>query len=418
MAIQGLRDTSNFVTNARPENWREMILLLYPNSAQAAKAPLTALTAAMKTRSVDDPVFHWWEKSLDDRRFALHATSGDLDAPAAGTPQTLTLASGENAKTLVENDLLRVMQTGEIMRVASDPTSDEAIPVVRGFAGTTPTAVDANGANINPYIMVVGSAYEEGSLAPSGVSYDPTEVYNYTQIFRKTMEITNTAAKTRLRTGDQVKEARRECLEYIGIDMERAFWFGKRSTFTKNGKPGRTMNGIYNQMDSNNIYSFSNGQVDMATLETRLELLFRYGSNEKVAFCGNKALSALSQVVRKNSHYHIEANVTEYGMKVTRLTTPFGELVFKAHPLFTQASGGTNGGGTSYYDMNTWVWILDMDNIGYVHMADRDLKFQGDLEAVGQDAMKSGYLAECSVELHHASTHHLWKQFDTGIVDL
>jgi hypothetical protein len=67
--------------------------------------------------------------------------------------------------------------------------------------------------------------------------------------------------------------------------------------------------------------------------------------------------------------------------------------------------------------MNTWVWILDMDNIGYVHMSDRDLKFEGDLEAIGQDALKAGYIAECSIELHHASTHHLWKQVNTAAVD-
>ena len=417
MAIQGLRDTSNFVTNQRPENWREALLLLYPNSAQAAKAPLTALTTAMKTRVVDDPVYHWFEKSLDDRRLELHATNGNLDAPAAGTIQTLTLASGSNAKTFVENDVLLVMQTQERLRVVSDPTSDTQIQVVRGFASTTPTAVDADGANINPWLLNIGSSFEEGSLAPSGVSYDPTEQYNNLQIFRKAMEITNTATKTRLRTGDQVKEARRECLEYAGIDMERAFWFGKRATTTKNGKPLRTTNGIYNQMDSNNIYSFTNGQMDLSTIEQKLEEVFRYGSSEKVGFAGNKAIMAFGQAVRKNSSYQIEGGVTEHNMKVTRITTPFGELVLKAHPLFTQSSGGTNGGGTSYYDMNTWIWILDMDNIGYVHLTDRDLKYEGDLEAVGQDAMKAGYIAECGIELHHASTHFLWKQCAEGIID-
>ena len=67
MAIQGLRDTLNFVTDQRPKNWREGILLLEPNGM----APLTGLTSAMSKRVTDDPEFNWWEKSLDDRRFKL-----------------------------------------------------------------------------------------------------------------------------------------------------------------------------------------------------------------------------------------------------------------------------------------------------------------------------------------------------------
>lgn len=55
MAIQGLRDTSNFVADQRPQNWREGIMLLYPNG----KMPLLALTSVMKSRSVDDYTFNF-----------------------------------------------------------------------------------------------------------------------------------------------------------------------------------------------------------------------------------------------------------------------------------------------------------------------------------------------------------------------
>lgn len=54
MAINGLRTTANFVTDQRPKNWRETILLLYPNG----KAPLTALTSLMKSEKTDDPEFN------------------------------------------------------------------------------------------------------------------------------------------------------------------------------------------------------------------------------------------------------------------------------------------------------------------------------------------------------------------------
>lgn len=410
MAFQGMRDTMNFAANERPENWRQMIAFLYPNG----KTPLTALTGAMKESSTDDPVFHWWEKALDDRRLAL---GQNLAASAAGTVEVWTLAAGSNAITFVANDILLVEETDEQVRVYSDPTSNTAITVVRGANGTTPAVVTYAGAGVNPNVLAIGSAFEEGSLAPTGANYDPNERYNYTQIFRRTSEITGTAAKTKLRTVQAVKDQRRELLEYFGVDMERAFWLGIRSTGTLNGKPRRTTAGVYNQMSAGNIYPFANGAVDMDTIETRMEIIFREGSNEKVAFCGNKALSAINTAVRKNSAYQWTTGEKEYGMNVTRLVCPHGTIVFKTHPLFTQVSGGTTA-GVPYYAMNTWAFILDMAEIEYRYMKERDVQYEGDLQAVGQDGLKFGYKGECGVELHHPTTHHLWTQVDHGVEDV
>lgn len=414
MAIQGLRDTSNFATNERPQNWRAAYLYLYPNG----KAPLTALTTAMKSSSTDDPTFNWWELALDDRRLSL---GQNIAASAAGAVEIWTLNGSDNAKTFVANDVLLIEQTQELVLVYADPTSDTSIQVVRGWAGSTPAAVTYTGAGINPNLLGVGSAYEEGSLAPTGVNYDPTQRYNNTQIFRRTLEITRTAAKTRLRTVDAVKEARRQCLEYINIDMERAFWMGRRSSGTKNGRPYTTTAGIYNLMSSGNIYAASaqgqTGKLDMDTLESYLELFFREGSSEKMVFTGNKGLLALQQIVRKNSQYQFTSGIKEYNMNVTRVTTPFGDLVFKTHPLFTQNTGGTTG-GTAYYGMNTSWFVLDMAEISYRYLRDSDLNYQGDLAAVGQDAMKSGYIAECGIELHFPSVHFLLTGVNAGIEDL
>lgn len=410
MGIQGLRHTANFVANERPENWRQGLLLLYPNSAEAAKAPLTALTSMMKSRSIDDPVFHWWEKVLDDRRLQLTA---DLTQ----TNTTLTVAG--KARTLKAGDVLMVEQTGEVVHVIADPANDGEILVTRGIAaGGVGTAVTHNGAGVNPHILVIGSAFEEGSMAPTGINFDPTERFNYLQIFRSTLEMTRTAAKTKLRSTDQVKEAKREALEYAGIDMERAFWFGKRSATTKNGKPLRFTAGIRDQINSlapTNIKTFS-GAIDMDELEAQFINLFKYGSSEKLAFGGNQALATIQAIVRKNSHWNIQNGLKEFGMSVTRLTSPFGELVFKSHPLFTQSAGGTTG-GVAYPGFTASMAILDMSNIQYVHLTGDDLRYEPDLKQNGLDGEKSGYIAEAGIELHHAECHHWWNNVSAAKVD-
>lgn len=407
MAVQGLRDTSNFVANQAPENWREGILLLQPNGM----APLTALTSLMKTRKTDDPRFHWWEKDMQTRRVALTANMANA---AAGALTQISIADG--GLGFKANDVLKFEESSEIVLVATDPTADTALLVQRGFSGSTPAAIAFNGAGVNPNAICIGSAFEEGSLAPTGVAFDPNERYNYTQIFRSTLELTRTAMKTRLRTGEAIKEAKREALEVMLNDVERALWFGKRSSSVKNGKPLRTMNGVLEQIDPTNIVNNTDGTFTMTELEGWLERAFAFGSNEKMAFTGNRGLTALNQVARKNSAYQIHTGEKEFGMNVTRFLCPHGTLVVKSHPLWNQQSGGTTN-GTAYFGMNSTMVILDAADLKYVTLEGDDIRYEAKLEANGMDGSKSGYIGELSLEMAFAKAHFMIKGLNQGIAD-
>lgn len=419
MPIQGLRTDENFLTTQRPQNWRQTMLLLYPNSSDIAKAPLTALTSLMKSESTDDPVFHWFQKTLDARRLKLAAA---VTTGAATLTVDPTFQSGTDfatAKITKAGDILLVEGTGEILRVNADPSTDDTVPVTRAQAGTTGTAIDPAAAGANPYVTVIGSAMEEGSLAPTSVNYDPIELNNYCQIFRSTLSITRTAQKTRLRTGDAVTEAKRECLEYFGIDMERAFWFnGKKQLTTVNGLPARFTAGILQQIKDgapqNVVAAPAGGLIDMNFLEKNTELAFRFGSSEKMAFGSNLALLALQQAIRKNSFWRIETGIKEFGLTVSRFITPFGELVFKTHPLFNQMQGGVTA-ATPFLSIANNIYILDMQNIRYRYVD--DVMYEKDLTPIGLDGLKSGYKAECGLELHHAPSHYIITGVTGGTAD-
>ncbi|NJM09441.1 MAG: DUF5309 domain-containing protein [Bdellovibrionaceae bacterium] len=287
MAIQGLRDTENFVANQRPTNYREGIMLLEPNGS----TPLYALTSMMKSQDTDDPRFAWWEKELEARRVALGA---DID-----TSQTsFTLVGG--ALGYKDGDLLRAEHTGEVLLVNGDPTVDTTIVVIRGYGGTTAVAITYAGAGVNPNLMKIGSAYEEGSNAPTGVNFDPEEKYNYTQIFRSTLEMTATAMQTRLRTGDQVKEAKRETFQYHKLDIEDTLWWGVRFQGVRNGKPIRMTQGVINSIPAGNLQA-AGSTTTMLQLEEYLRRAFQFGSSEKMAFCGDTAALVLQQIIRRNS---------------------------------------------------------------------------------------------------------------------
>lgn len=407
MAIQGLRHTANFVNDQRPKNWREFILLQWPNGSM----PLTALTSLMKKDSVNDPEFYWWEKKMQGQRLEL---DDDIDNT---TDTTLTVKAGD-AWRVAEGHLLLVEETGEIVRVTSDPTQNDEIVVARGYSDSTAASIaDIEAAGTNPHLTVIGTAFREGAAAPKGINYDPEKVYNYTQIFRNALEMTRTASKTRLRTGDQVKEAKRECLELHGNEMERAFWFGKPWEGTQSGTPIRTTGGIMHFLDAGSrVETVSGGELDMEGLEEYMLEAFKFGSSEKMAICGNRALLTLQQVVRKNTAYQFMQGQKEYGMNVSRLISPFGELVLKTHPLWNYAPGGVTA-GTAYAGLDSMMAILDMSYIKYRPFTDADTKYKPDIQENDLDGMKSEYLTECGLEIANPENHMVIKNMQAGVAD-
>lgn len=423
MAIQGLRNTTSFDTPAgrRPQNFREAILMLYPNGGGVEKAPLTALTAVMRSESTDDPVYHWFTKQLQDRRLKLAANLNNTDV--AGAVVNVTVDSSYNgAFSVKEGDLVMVEQTNEIMYVNTTPAASGVVQVIRGFdltAGAALTAVAFAGAGVNPFLVVIGSAFEEGSAAPDPVSFDPVEIFNQTQIFRGTYGITGTAAQVRTRTGAEEAELKREALENFSIDMERGFFFGKKTTTIRNGQPLRTTNGVLSFVPAERRFAAPAGVMTFDWLEGVLLDIFRYGSSEKMVFCGSTFLTAVSQMVRKNGqgNYDLSDEIKEYGIGgIRRLRGPTGTLVLKSHPLFSQMVGGTTA-GTAFTSLDNAAVVLDMRNLRYRFLRNRDVKFQDNLQLPGVDAKLAGWIGECGLEVHHPYTHAFISGVKSGAKD-
>lgn len=413
MAIVGLRTAEDYIAQYkdRPENWRMGILMLEPNGS----APIYALTSMGKSSATDDPVFHWFEEERNAYRMQM---SADLDA--TGGSDTVSLVSG--GTLLKIGDILRVEQTEELLEVTA-VTSDTSITVTRGVGGSTVAAVTVAGAGVNPNLLLVGSAYEEGSDAPAGRTYNASERSNQCQIFRDTFQVTNTSRETNMRTGDTVKEDKRRCFDKHQTAIERAVIFGRKATTTRNGRVLRYMDGIVPQIPAGNIVApggnFSmaaDGSWELQYFEDYLRHIFTYGSNEKMAYCGNRFLLAVQQVCRRNSQYELSPIVKEYGMNVRRVTTPFGELVMKTHPQFNEVSSGITT-AVAYSAMDTWGLIIDWKFLKYRYMRNRDTKYEPDLTQKGQDGLQAGYITECSIELEFAKCFGLIKGWRSGAAD-
>lgn len=409
MAINGLRDTSNFIATARPLNWREGIILQMPSDAG-----LFAMTALMKSKKVsDDHQFNWYEKSYPSQRFALQA---NIAAASAGDADTVSLETNAGDE-IRAGYVLQVEETGEQLLVTSNPSTD-TISVQRGFAGTTPTTVDYDGSGVNPYTFVLNEVSEENSAAPQPMVRDAARRYNVTQIMRHTYAISRTAKSTRVRTGDEVREMRRETLMLHNQAWERTLWEGQRWEGTKNGRPARQSGGILwymGQYASDNVVDNAGTAVDMDQLEAWLQSAFKWGSRDKMGFVGDTALTAIQQVIRKNTAYNIEYGVKEFGMMVNTLHSPFGRVHLKEHPLWKLQPGGTQT--TAYYGRDSWLAILDMQQLVWRFMPGANTTHQNKLEENDTDGQMAGFITEAGLEVHQPENHYIIKGFASGAAD-
>jgi hypothetical protein len=412
MAFLGMRGNGDWATDQRPKNWRETMLFLFPNG----DAPLTALLSKMKSEKTDDPEFYWWEKGLPTQR----ATATGVYTDVLSTAYTTGGESGDVLYVKMSAADVAQFRIGhQVLLRNSDNYADDTNGKV--------TSKITNGANSyitvslledDPTttgiadcdtILIIGNINPEGGAMPDAIAYDPTKTYNYTQIFRNSLSITRTARKTKLRTGDQYREAKRECLQLHSIEMEKAFLWGVATEGTgDNGKPERTTDGLITAIrgssDAVNAHFVTDTTVPGITgaswldkgeefLDYYLEQIFRYGSEERMAFVGSGVILQLNKIIKLYGNYTLTPKTVSYGIKVMEWTTPFGTLYMKRHPLFSYEA--TN--------RNTMV-IFDPADIVYRYIDDTTFYDDPDKKNTGRnriDGTDEEYLTECGLEYHH-----------------
>lgn len=382
-SIAGLRGTLDWGTDERPKNFREMILWRNPNGS----APLTALMARMKSESVNDPEFSWWEEELN----AIRVTSDATGLSASSTALGLT-AGGLD---LVAGDILLVEKTetatydNELLEVSS-VTSDTAVVVKRGAAGTTAATT---GVSFNA--TKVGNVYEEGSTSPDTSTRNPTKLTNYCQIFKTAYQITGTAKGTFARTGDPLKNDKKRKMFDHSTAMEFAWMFGVPYEDTSGTEPKRFTGGLRNFITTNSKVYTTTPTEDQFLDDTYKVFDYDAGTagNERIVFAGNGFLNSLNKLARNSSSTRInfDGSIKAYGMQLQRWILPQGTLYVRTHPLLNTHAFYTNS-----------AFIIDPSALIYRYM--RDTKMQDNIQANDADSQKGQWLSECGLEIRHEKT--------------
>lgn len=385
------------------------MLQLYPNG----DAPLTAILSMMKEESTDDPEFNWWTKSLATQAATVVSVYTDVltteytTGGSAADTLYCKIATEAACKEFRPGHQVLLRNTTNYQ----DDTNAKVSAVVLNGASsyitvklleadpTTTGIADCN------RILIVGNINAEGAAMPKAIAYDPSKHYNYTQIFRTPLSITRTARKTKLRTGDQYKEAKRECLELHSIEMEKAFLWGIRTeNVGDNGKPERTTAGLVRSVidNSGNVSDFTSDTDFTDTswlsggeewLDIQLEQIFRYGSQDRLAFAGSGVVLAINKLIKEYGNYEFTSKTTDYGIKVKTWVTPFGDLHIKIHPLFSYEATNRN-----------CMVVFDPKDINYRYIDDTTFYNDPDKQNTGRnriDGTDEEYLTEAGLEFHH-----------------
>lgn len=386
MAILGLRGTGDWGADERPKNFRETILWRQPNG----QSPLTALMAKMGSESTDDPEFAWWEEQLDTVRMQVNGVLTNV--------ATTFVVDNGDATNLVAGDLLLVEKAdqaaydNEIIEVTA-VTNATTFTATRGAAGTVAAAVPDNA-----FLTKIGNVYAEGSGAPSASTRNPGKKFNYVQIFKTAYELTESAKKTKTRTGDPLKNDKKRKMFDHSVAMEWAFLLGRRSETTgANGKPKRTTGGLRSWLTTNvTIFGGGGPALNEDNFMNAILPVYNYASgagDERLVLCGNQSLMAINRLARDSASSNINhtETVKVYGMQLQKWILPQGTVYLKTHPLLN-----------NHPVYSASMFVIDPSSLKYRHF--RDTKPQDNIQAPDSDTEKGQWLSEVGLEVQHEVT--------------
>lgn len=371
--VTGQRGTLNVAQEQRDIDMAEAISLLQPTAQ-----PLTVLSKRAEQRATGNPKFEWEEDDLEPRFDAIN--------DAAGYADSATDLTVDNGAYFAQHDLVIVTRTGEMIRVES--VAANVLTVERGVGSTAAALLD------DDELYIIGSAQPEGDTSKPARSSNPSNVFNYTQIFRKPWDATGTwrASRNKTRPNDWPYQAKKAGIEHA-LDIELSFMFGYRSEDTSGSQPVRTTKGAIQYVTTN--VTDAGGTFTETEWNTVMRDAFEHGSDRKIGLASGLSISVLNAFAL--GKLETRQGESTYGLAVMRYISPFGTIDLVRHPRF---QGAEYGG---------YILILDMDEVKYRYLAseeaNRNTHIRENIQESDRDGRKDELLTEAGLQFGQEKKH-------------
>jgi hypothetical protein len=293
---------------------------------EAEVAPLVAFLEKAKPETTSNYKFEWINKSIGTP-FA-YATTGYSDSAT-----DIVVGAGE-AKQFTVGDIVWNPATGEHMRVTVVTVGTETLTVVRGFGHAAAIVVSGQ------LLVLLGSAHAEGGLSPDAKTLISSLDYNYTQIFKTSINLTRTENQTARYDPKDPKmvQLRKEAMILHMEERERAYLFGERKLDVGGATPIHTTRG-FKSCISTNVIDFS-GSFTKLKFDQAIEQVNRYGGRNKVLMSSSSLLNAIHSEVFNKSNMLITEKTKEWGLSISRYKSPYGDIDIVYHRLLSQVLDG------------------------------------------------------------------------------
>lgn len=415
----GIFTTAQLTQDLSRKSFAGAITRLMPNGS----APLFGLSSMLAEETAVQIEHGFFTKTMI---FPWFKINGAQSGTTAGVTETWTVSAVSPApgtQSIIPGMILQSAATSENVLVVA-VNSNTSVSVIRGFGDTTKVAAVADTTSF----FQVGNAYEEASIRPNSLVINPVRITNYTQIFRNTWAISDTIRATQMIAGDtNVAESRQDCAAFHAADIEKALFFGQKTTSTRNGQPIHTMDGLVALTSDTTYYppAFPTANVSVAgattnftQLESFLDPVFNQTTdpktgNERVLFCGGQAKRVINNIGRLNSTYMLVDGQTNWGLQFATFKTSRGTFRLIEHPLF-------NSNAT----WATWAVAVDLATFRIAYLGDRktqNREFNADMKDVdpvdnGIDAVGGTLTTECTCVVKNPPANAIIKNLTAAAV--
>ena len=397
--LQGVDSGINaLIQDRRDVEFGDAILNLEPNAA-----PITVLLGRLAKKSVHDPEFRWFEEDPIGHYVTL-TTGFDSSATSITVPDATIFYEDDVIKATMVNSSGALVE--EMMLVTAVNYSTDTLTVTRAYGEST--AQNFSGADSDHPIEIVtlGNLSAEGSRAPADRYNQPTVLYNIVGITKTPFSVTGTVDRSRQRANPQ---ERARLQRTFGVkhrkEIEAKILWGERAEVRDgSGNIRRVPKGITSFIQSHK-YDLG-GTMDYVQLMELAQEIFRYGDQEKWAFCGPTFLTSVATLGLK--HLEIGQSEERFGVKYNRLVTPHGDFLLVKHPMFqgpvwSRAAlvldlGSANG--------ERRVQFRPLQNGG-------DTRLQLNIQLPDEDIVRDQYVTEAGVQVMQERTHALL--FNAGL---
>jgi hypothetical protein len=342
----------------------------------------TVLLEISKETTTQDTI-HWYEQ--DPAIVWTQSRGGDNNSTKTLKVDDASIFTAKDQIAIISSAGL-VLETAIV--TATDLTENANTVTVADRAWTGSAQVIAD----DQYLVNLGPAMEENSVAPGTRVHQPTPVYNYVQELRLPFDASLLANQS-LRSSET---ERQRLTTDKGIEfkrmIERVCIAGKKKNDTANRK--KAMGGIL-EMVTENYWNAGGIVTEKNFIDNFCEPLFAYDKEPALFVCGPKWPSIISGW--GNAKLQTTSKEETYGMSLQYYQSPHGKLVLA--PSLELAGGTWTGMGIGLHMKRLRLKFFKDGNKTY------NIKLDRNIQENDRHGWKDEYWCMLTLELRNQKTH-------------